>query len=287
MRRRWMAGVAVLFGILALAGGAATLAQQKPNRRPAPILAVGTDGAAARAAERPIGLPTANVADPLPAPEPGPSFALPSDVPALPSAEPPPTEPTSTPGPMPVADAGPLPPAEPPPAPAELAPAAVAAPALGDDPMGAVDSFLRRNRKEADDSIESLTREAEMLKVRIAKVDAALARWRSVSAALDRDAKAEPRSTPAPGPGPKPTPDAKASVDREAKPARAARVIIIEPGGPSPAPQAPARFEAPAESPATLSLPGDPPPAPTAPGSSPAPPADTTPSELSPIPPPG
>jgi hypothetical protein len=54
-----------------------------------------------------------------------------------------------------------------------------------DDPMTAVDSFLRRNRKEADDSIQALTREAEALRARLAKVEAALARWQSVAGSLN------------------------------------------------------------------------------------------------------
>jgi hypothetical protein len=54
-----------------------------------------------------------------------------------------------------------------------------------EDPMTAVDAFLRRNRKEAEDSIQALTREAEALRARLAKVEAALARWQSVAGSLN------------------------------------------------------------------------------------------------------
>ena len=53
------------------------------------------------------------------------------------------------------------------------------------DPILAVETFVLRNRKEADDSIKSLTLEAEALRARLAKVEAALARWQGLSTALD------------------------------------------------------------------------------------------------------
>jgi hypothetical protein len=71
----------------------------------------------------------------------------------------------------------------------------------GDDPMAAVDSFLSRNRKEADDSIKNLTKEAEVLRARLQKVEEALARWQAVSDALNQGA-----APIANGPGPKPGP---------------------------------------------------------------------------------
>jgi hypothetical protein len=59
---------------------------------------------------------------------------------------------------------------------------------VGDDPMGVVDSFLKRNRKETEDSIKALNLEAESLRARLQKVEAALARWQTISAALNQDA---------------------------------------------------------------------------------------------------
>ena len=54
------------------------------------------------------------------------------------------------------------------------------------DPMKAVESFLTRNRKEADDSIKALTSEAEVLRGRLQKVEAALARWEAVAGSLNQ-----------------------------------------------------------------------------------------------------
>jgi hypothetical protein len=66
-----------------------------------------------------------------------------------------------------------------------------AAPAIpNDDPMQAVEAFVVRNRKEAAESIQTLTREAETLRARLQKVEAALERWKAVEAVLGRDAAA-------------------------------------------------------------------------------------------------
>jgi hypothetical protein len=65
-----------------------------------------------------------------------------------------------------------------------------------DDPMGAVESFLQRNQKEADDSIKALTQEAEALRARLQKVEAALGRWKGVAQALEQQAKSGVNSTP-------------------------------------------------------------------------------------------
>lgn len=76
-----------------------------------------------------------------------------------------------------------------------------AEPAAGDDPMADVDSFLTRNRKEADDSIKALTREAEALRARLQKVEEALARWQAVSGALNQEADPDTTGPPSkPGP---------------------------------------------------------------------------------------
>ena len=77
--------------------------------------------------------------------------------------------------------------------------------AIAGDPMEAVDSFLDRNRKEAEDATQALTREAETLRARLQKVEAALARWQAVSAALNQkeisgDSHRDPRPVEVPPP---------------------------------------------------------------------------------------
>jgi hypothetical protein len=57
-----------------------------------------------------------------------------------------------------------------------------------DDPMHVVEAFVVRNRKEAAESIETLTKEAELLRARLQKVEAALERWKAVENALRQDA---------------------------------------------------------------------------------------------------
>lgn len=59
----------------------------------------------------------------------------------------------------------------------------------GEDPIAKLDAFMDRNRKEADDSIKSLTREASDLRVRLQKIETALARWQNVSQSLNQDSK--------------------------------------------------------------------------------------------------
>jgi hypothetical protein len=117
--------------------------------------------------------------------------------------------------------------------------------AIGDDPMAAVDAFLDRNRKEADDSIRALTKEAEALRARLEKVEAALARWQSVSEALNRGTDRSPRppgTNPSsrirwnkPEPGPTPPPG---QSDEEPRltpiPSRG-----VEPPSPPPSPEDP------------------------------------------------
>jgi hypothetical protein len=65
-----------------------------------------------------------------------------------------------------------------------------------EDPMGAVESFLQRNQKEADDSIKALTHEAEALRARLQKVESALGRWKGVAQALEQQAKSGTSSPP-------------------------------------------------------------------------------------------
>jgi hypothetical protein len=60
--------------------------------------------------------------------------------------------------------------------------------------MQTVEEFVLRSRKEAEDSINALTREAETLRARLQKVEAALERWKAVERALKEG------SLPAPEP---------------------------------------------------------------------------------------
>jgi hypothetical protein len=65
---------------------------------------------------------------------------------------------------------------------AELPPAVPAT----DDPMQAVEAFVQRNRKEADEAIKTLTQERDSLRARLQKVEAALGRWKAVAGALEQ-----------------------------------------------------------------------------------------------------
>ncbi|WP_422931122.1 hypothetical protein [Singulisphaera sp. PoT] len=138
----------------------------------------------------------------------------PSEVlPPTPPSDPiglPPTSPAETPAPTdPVRppDAPAASPFDPPSTNSQSPPAAepVAPPkAASEDPLQAVDSFIERNRTEANTAIEKLSEEAKELKERLAKVESALARWKKISQALDQqgagnEAAAEPPLEAAPG----------------------------------------------------------------------------------------
>jgi hypothetical protein len=56
-----------------------------------------------------------------------------------------------------------------------------------DDPVQTVQAFVDRNRKEAEDSIASLTKEAETLRARLERVEAALERWKAVEQAFKQE----------------------------------------------------------------------------------------------------
>jgi hypothetical protein len=53
-----------------------------------------------------------------------------------------------------------------------------------DDPMQEVEQFVTQNRKRAEDSIKSLSQEAETLRARLQKVEAAIERWKALEEAL-------------------------------------------------------------------------------------------------------
>jgi len=73
--------------------------------------------------------------------------------------------------------------------------------------MQTVEAFVLRSRREAEESIEALTKEAETLRARLQKVEAALERWKAVRDGLIQgaavDVKAEPQQLePIPGAAP-------------------------------------------------------------------------------------
>jgi hypothetical protein len=140
-------------------GGIASLAQQRPNKtEPAPP-AIPDAG---KAEPAPIPDPPANPAETLP-PKAIPANANPAS-PSSPATEPPPLAQS----------------------PAEI------------DPMQTVESFVARSRKEADDAIKNLTTEAEALRTRLKKVEAALERWQGVSRALGENPGGVGELQPAP-----------------------------------------------------------------------------------------
>jgi hypothetical protein len=64
--------------------------------------------------------------------------------------------------------------------------------ATTDDPIQAVEAFVQRNRKEADEAIKALTQERDSLRARLQKVEAALGRWKAVAGALEQRQVADP-----------------------------------------------------------------------------------------------
>jgi len=90
----------------------------------------------------------------------------------------------------------------PPEAPAPLLPAPDPAPDLPptaiapgnlegqDDPVQALEAFVLRSRREAEEAIDKLTKETETLRARLQKVETALDRWKGVRDALNQEASA-------------------------------------------------------------------------------------------------
>jgi len=65
------------------------------------------------------------------------------------------------------------------------------------DPLQAVDSFVDRNRREADEAIRQLNSEAKELRERLKKVESALARWQKLSQALNQQTEDSAVEAPA------------------------------------------------------------------------------------------
>lgn len=81
---------------------------------------------------------------------------------------------------LPPAIPNPLPPAQ------EAAPTAGSSVLSRDNPMDEVEAFVEESRKKADATIAKLTKEAETLRARLEQVDAALERWKTVAAGLEK-----------------------------------------------------------------------------------------------------
>ena len=86
------------------------------------------------------------------------------------------------------------------------------------DPVETVESFVERNRQEAESNIQALGTEAENLKARLAKVEAALVRWQSFSRALHANQTDDQASPPASSEAT--PPPAKANWKRISEPAQ-------------------------------------------------------------------
>jgi hypothetical protein len=214
MRKYAILGSLLILG-MALAGRAVSLAQQNAKEWSAnqsPVLAIPTvsEGFKEKSEQRRetvalVTLPNVPIVD-----EPIKAAAQP--LVGLPSPPGETSQPAMPPEPAPAGDAQfglpPAPPDQgtlpafasntaptPQPSPAQAMPPSSLAPSPGDDPMGAVETFLDRNRKEAENSIQTLNQEAEALRTRLQKVEAALARWQDVSKALKAEGTT-PQSQP-------------------------------------------------------------------------------------------
>ncbi len=203
--------LALTVAAIAIAGGATTLAQRAGHSRswrgsemgrPSLAQAPPRAGAPANTLVPPVMITAQEPSEP-------PTVAREPGGPFLPDAAPPmPTPLVDNPGPV----------------------AARQSPAA--DPMADVEAFVARNRQEADRSVEALASEAEELKGRLERVEAALARWRQVSAALANEPAA-------PGPVPEPVISVPAIVPvREPAHEEPPTVLV-----PAPAPIEPTPFD--------------------------------------------
>jgi len=160
MRLRWLS--ATLAVLVLGGGGAATVAQLSRQSRP------------------PTRIVTSQPPQPAPQPAPGPTTPPDPNGPFMPEAAPALPLPLDPDAPLPAASEPLLSPA----APAENRPGGAEP-----DPVENVEAFIHQNRQQAEATIKALNAEADQLKARLARVEAALARWHGVAAAL----KAGPR----------------------------------------------------------------------------------------------
>ena len=292
MKMRWLAA-----GITAvlITGGAATVAQRVITQKTRGVLPATNDpahpdtpravesvafkveasrprdgiAAPAHEVQAPVLAATAVMPTPAVATTPPPlpaeaALVVPED-PAVPAITPtvsvqPAVNPPDDPAPAPTPAADPqIAPANVPP---EVRSAALEPAAAQVDPVEAVETFVERNRKEAEGAIHSLAEEAENLKNRLAKVESALGRWQSFARALNNDHPPSQTDVPAPAKPNWKRPDAEI-VEQPTRSTSA-----LEPGKPAPSLPAEApRAEIPANPPvaspaeAPASPPAEPPPA--------------------------
>jgi len=216
MKMRWLAlGVAMVL----ITGGAATVAQRIITQKTRGVLPETNDPAHADSRKAAILVEPAKMGAKVPSPLPHLSLPLVAQTPSL--ADSPTTKPPEAPETPMAAEAKPFsptdqpisptvavieadllptnPPSDPPPAPSAdpaISPATVQAVAVDAtpepspakaDPVATVETFVERNRKEAESAIQTLTTEADNLKARLTKVEAALVRWQNFSRALNAD----------------------------------------------------------------------------------------------------
>jgi hypothetical protein len=282
MRKYAILGSLLILG-MALAGRAVSLAQQNAKEwgaNQSPVLAMPTVSEKSDAQKEAVALailpnvpivdepikasaqplvesPPGEASQPGMPPEPAPAGDVQFGLPPAPSEQ----------GTLPVIASNPAP--TPPSSSAQPTPSSSIAPSPGDDPMGAVETFLDRNRKEAENSIQTLNQEAEALRTRLQKVEAALARWQDVSKALKAEGTT-PQSQPT-------------TTQLEPIPASAEQPAMK----PEPAsPQSPSKWSKPSAEglPPTSKTPELPPKENLPPDLPPASPADLKPSDPLPIP---
>jgi hypothetical protein len=96
-----------------------------------------------------------------------------------------------------------LPSIAPPPPVQKLDPSPTAAPAAEPevDPESLAGRYVEKTKQEAKNAVERLTKEAETLKARLKKVDAALVRWRGLLNALDAPGAPPQGAVEVPEPG--------------------------------------------------------------------------------------
>lgn len=196
--RVFAAGIAAVL----ITGGAATVAQRVITQKTRGVLPVTSDKAHTDSRSVVLAMPAPGHLSP---PTPEPAIDLPGDPPittVIADAPPPPTsvtisEPVTAvfePQPAVIPDPGPLivtqapePVASDPAVSRATDPSAATGDGTKADPVETVESFLERNRKEAEAAIHSLSTEAANLKSRLAKVETALIRWQSFAHALSTD----------------------------------------------------------------------------------------------------
>ena len=81
----------------------------------------------------------------------------------------------------------------------DFPPDAVKSEFLGEDPLAAAEQFVEKTSKEVREAVDVLANEAESLRNRLQKIEAAHRRLQSVLRALDAQAEEHDRLIPMPG----------------------------------------------------------------------------------------